>query len=143
MFGYATQIPKGMIPAMVNKPASSANQPIPRRLRLLRRAEGYETALAFAEALGISPARYGNVEAGSNLSIEVAQLIVKIVPGMSLDWLYNGKEEALPLALRQRLTSAEAEVPLGNITTTAGSRGVSGSKAKGRSSSRRGVSSPR
>lgn len=91
---------------MAKKPAQGANQPVSQRLRALRQAEGYETALAFANKLGISPARYGNIEAGSNLSIQVAQLIVEKVHGMSLDWLYNGKEEALPLALRRRLRNA-------------------------------------
>lgn len=117
---------------MVNKPASGANKPIPKRLRTLRLAEGYETALSFAEFLGISPARYGNIEAGSNLSIEVAQLIVKKVPGASLDWLYNGKEEALPLGLRQRLASAAEALPTGNVRTVASKA----KRASGRSSPR-------
>ena len=133
---------KGMLCDMVNKPSSAATQPIPRRLRQLRQAEGYETALAFAEALGISPARYGNIEAGSNLSIEVAQLIVKLVPGMSLDWLYNGREEALPLALRQRLASAAEDERAGNSKTTQASRSA-GRSTKGRSSTGRTKSSPR
>jgi transcriptional regulator with XRE-family HTH domain len=98
---------------MVNKPAKGADAPIPQRLRQLRAAEGYETALAFARTLGVAPNRYGNIEAGSNLSIEVAQLIVSKVPGVTLDWLYNGKPDGLTVSLRQRLEGSA----LGNITT--------------------------
>ncbi|MET4238560.1 helix-turn-helix transcriptional regulator [Bradyrhizobium sp. RT10b] len=133
-FGYDIKAHQGIVPGMVNKPASGANKPIPKRLRTLRIAEGYETALSFANHLGISPARYGNIEAGSNLSIEVAQLIVKKVPGASLDWLYNGKEEALPLGLRQRLGSVEAET--GNIRTSPASRTKTGSPSGRRSSAK-------
>jgi transcriptional regulator with XRE-family HTH domain len=133
-----------MLFRMVNKPSPAASQPIPRRLRLLRLAEGYDTAAKFAEKLGISPARYGNIEAGSNLSIEVAQLIVNVVPGISLDWLYNAREDGLSVSLRQRLASAAAQTEqgAGNVKTTAPSR--SGKAAtKGRSSTGRSSSSPR
>lgn len=88
---------------MVNKPSEAAGQPVPRRLRLLRQAEGYETAKDFAEVLGVTANRYGNIEAGSGLSIDIAQRIVKAVPGCSLDWLYNGVENGLSVSLRQRL----------------------------------------
>jgi len=131
-----------MLSRMVNKPSPAATQPIPRRLRLLRLAEGYETAAKFADVLGISPARYGNIEAGSNLSIEVAQLIVQTVPGMSLDWLYNGVGNGLSVSLRQRLTSAE-EQAAGNGMTTASSRAGRTKGRSSRSSTGRTTSSPR
>ena len=53
--------------------------------------------------LGISTKRYGDIEAGSDLSIEIAQLIVSKVPGCSLDWLYNGVEDGLSISLHRRL----------------------------------------
>jgi transcriptional regulator with XRE-family HTH domain len=79
------------------------------RLRQLRRAEGHKVAKAFADRLGITASRLSNMEAGLPLSLDVARRIVAKVPGMSLDWLYDGREDALPLALRQRLRDAAAE----------------------------------
>lgn len=85
------------------------NSPIARRLRQLRRAEGYAQAKHFAEHLGVTQSRLSNMEGGSPLSIDVAKRIVSRIPGISLDWLYFGKEEALPLAVRQRLADAGSE----------------------------------
>lgn len=79
------------------------NSPTAKRLRQLRAAEGYRVAKTFAEHLGITQTRLSNMEAGHPLSIDVAKKLTAKVPGLSLDWLYFGKEEALPLALRQRL----------------------------------------
>ena len=115
-----------MIFDMVNKASPAADQPIPSRLRALRKAEGFETAKAFAEMLDVTPNRYGNIEAGSSLSIDIAQRIVKMVPGCSLDWLYNGVENGLSVSLRQRLLGDKGE----KARTTASRSG----KAKGRSS---------
>jgi transcriptional regulator with XRE-family HTH domain len=70
---------------------------------MLRFAEGYATAKEFADRLGVSPNRYGNVEAGASLSIDMAQKIVANVPGCSLDWLYNGVENGLSVSFRKRL----------------------------------------
>jgi transcriptional regulator with XRE-family HTH domain len=116
-FGFPARALRGILPPMVNKPSPASNHPIPVRLRILRKAEGYDTARAFADFLGISPARYGNIEAGHPLSIEVAQLIVSKVSGMSLDWLYNNVDLALPHSLRQRLMAAASDVT-GNVRTT-------------------------
>jgi transcriptional regulator with XRE-family HTH domain len=99
----------------MTKETGGKNSATARRLRQLRKAEGYTLASAFAAHLGITAPRLSNFEAGLPLSIDAAKKIVAKVPGMSLDWLYFGKEDALPLALRQRLASA-AE----NATTTAG-----------------------
>jgi hypothetical protein len=111
---------KAGFPAMVNKPSSGANLPVPTRLRALRRAEGYDTAKQFAEVLGVSANRYGNIEAGSGLSIEIAQRIVASVPGCSLDWLYNGIENGLSVSLRQRLHGGGTEPTTVKATTRAG-----------------------
>lgn len=73
------------------------------RLRRLRRALGFETSTAFAVYLGIGYQRWNAFENGYPLSREVAFLLVKKVSGLSLDWLYFGKTEALPLELARRL----------------------------------------
>lgn len=82
-----------------------SRSPTAQRLRRLRAVEGYETATAFANKLDISVPRYLNMEGGTALSIDVAQRIVKAVPGCSLDWLYNGVENGLTVDLRQRLAA--------------------------------------
>src|SRR4029079_18633758 len=87
--------------AMVNKPSGASHLPIPKRLRALRKVEGYETAKAFAEALKITPNRYGNVEAGSSLGIEMALMICKLCPDVSTDWLYTGNVRFLTVEYRQ------------------------------------------
>jgi hypothetical protein len=78
------------------------------RLRLVREIAGYETAAAFARKLDIKLSRYWNFENGLPLSIEVAQIIVRAVPGLSLDWLYNGEERGLSGDLRKRLEAENA-----------------------------------
>jgi transcriptional regulator with XRE-family HTH domain len=75
-------------------------------LRELRKALGYNTAKEFADMLDVSPSRYGNVEAGLSLAIELALTIVRMVPGCSLDWLYYGKEDGLSVGLWNRLADA-------------------------------------
>jgi DNA-binding XRE family transcriptional regulator len=96
---------------MVNSRGRASNGEVPRRLRELRRAEGIPTAVAFAERLGASSARYGNIEGGSYaLSIMVAHAVVDAIPGMTLDWLYYGREGGLDLPLRDRLRAAKEEI---------------------------------
>lgn len=81
------------------------------RMRQLRRASGYaDNAKGFAEKLGITPPRLSNFENGLPISIDVAKRICQQVPGMSLDWLYYGKLEAVPLALQRRLEAADEAV---------------------------------
>lgn len=96
---------------MVNSPGRASNGEVPRRLRELRRAERIPTAVAFAERLGATTSRYGNIEAGSYaLSIKVAHALVDAIPGMTLDWLYYGREGGLDLSLRDRLRAAKKEI---------------------------------
>jgi transcriptional regulator with XRE-family HTH domain len=90
---------------MANRPSPHASDGLSKRLKALRKAEGYDTAKEFATVLGISTARYGNFETGKNLSIEAAKLIVQKVPGVTLDWLYLDREAGLTVSLRQRLHS--------------------------------------
>ena len=73
------------------------------RLKRLRTAHGFPTSSGFAAFLEISNNRYNGFENGLPLSREVAFLIVKKIPGLSLDWLYFGRSEALPLELARRL----------------------------------------
>lgn len=76
------------------------------RIRTVRLVEGFPSQKVFADHLGISPSRLANIEAGFPLSIDVAQKLVAKFPMYSLDWLYNGREEALSAATRQSLRQA-------------------------------------
>lgn len=79
------------------------NDPVARRVRRLREALGYESPGAFAALLDYSAQRWGNVENGLPLSRDVAFKLVQTVPGLTLDWLYFGKPDGLPLELARRL----------------------------------------
>ena len=73
------------------------------RLIRLRKAFGYETAQAFATFLGVSKQRWGHCERGLPLGIELAQLVVRKLPGVTLDYLYFGKPDGLSVELARRL----------------------------------------
>jgi hypothetical protein len=79
------------------------DETVARRLRLLREAMGYDSQGAFAALLGLSPPRWNNVENGLPMSRDIAFRLVKTVPGLTLDWLYFGKPDGLPLDLARRL----------------------------------------
>lgn len=88
------------------------------RIRQLRQAEGFPTATAFANKIGITTSRLSNLENGLPLSIDVAHKIVAKVHGVSLDWLYYGKEDALPKSVLQRLAAAPETATKGRRART-------------------------
>lgn len=73
------------------------------RLKRLREAYGFNTSTAIAAHLDISVQRWNAFENGAPLSREIAFRLVQKFSGLSLDWLYFGKTEALPLELARRL----------------------------------------
>lgn len=83
------------------------------RLKRLRKAFGFETSTAFAAHLEIGLQRWNAFENGAPLSREVVFLLVRRF-GVSSDWLYFGKIDALPLELARRLGEL---VPPGKRTT--------------------------
>ncbi len=97
-------IPKGML---VRDPEST--EAVSERLRLLREVMGYSTQLAFADFLKVAPKRWQNLENEYPLSKEVAMIIVRRIPGVSLDWLYRGRQEGLSAAMLHKL----ADLPAG------------------------------
>jgi hypothetical protein len=74
----------------------------------------YESPGAFAAFLGYSAQRWGNVENGHPLSRDIAFKLVQMCPGLTLDWLYFGKPDGLPLELARRL----GEIPTGRAKRT-------------------------
>lgn len=73
------------------------------RLKLLRETLGYRTAMSFAAFLDIGYTRYHPFEKGQTLSRDVAFRLVERVPGLTLDWLYFGKPDGLPIELARHL----------------------------------------
>lgn len=82
------------------------DSPIAIRVRLLRRALGYEEATAFARFLDVPRTRLANVEGGHPLSSDLATRI-KQRTGASRDWLYDGDIAAMPHKLLLDIQAVE------------------------------------
>lgn len=80
-----------------------SNEAVSVRLRRLRRAYGFVKSSGFAAFLGVSPTRWSNFERGLPLSRDMSSRLTKRIPGLTLDWLYRGRSEGLPLELARRL----------------------------------------
>lgn len=78
------------------------------RLIRLRENLGYDVSAEFAALLGISPQRWNNFENGTPLSKDVAFILVKKVPGLTLDYLFLGRPDGLPIQLARTLGATEA-----------------------------------
>ena len=100
-------------PTWGKTPNPSENAAVARRLAILRLAVAGENQTAFAKRLGIEVKRWNNFERNSPLSKEIALLLVSKCPGMTLDWLFLGKEDGLPVKLQRELAEA------GKATTAA------------------------
>lgn len=72
---------------------------IGRRIRLLRKALGYDNAAQFAAHAGLSPQQISNWETGKTRP-EVSMAIKLCVrTGATLDFIYWGRDAGLPLNL--------------------------------------------
>lgn len=80
-----------------------SNEAVGERLRQLRHSYGFAKSSGFAAFLGVSPTRWSNFERGLPLSRDMASRLVQRIPGLTLDWLYRGRPEGLPLELARRL----------------------------------------
>jgi hypothetical protein len=68
-----------------------------------------ETQSQFAVRIGITQPRWNNMERGSYpLSKDVALLIVRTIPDITLDWLFLGKTSGPTLKRLQELEAAAA-----------------------------------
>lgn len=81
-----------------------------RRLRWLRQAEGFETAVAFAAKYnwpqsGMSQFETGKRRVPTQKVIELAQRI----PGFDPLWLWDGDKKGLSFDLRRRIEAEEAK----------------------------------
>lgn len=57
----------------------------------------------FAESIGVSPTRWNNVESSGALSRDLARMIYRRYPEVSLDWLYRGADNGLTAAKSSEL----------------------------------------
>lgn len=73
------------------------------RCRHLRESLGYTSQTGFAEVLGISLARWNNVENGMPLSHQLAMKIIRTFPGVDLDWLFTGATNGLSFEMARLL----------------------------------------
>lgn len=101
------------IPAMAPKAESAeSTAAVARRLRLTREAFGMKKA-AWCRFVGITPQAWSNVEGTKNvpatnrISLEQALLVCRAT-GVSLDWIYRGLREGLPLKVALDIQHAES-----------------------------------
>ncbi len=90
-----------------------SNEAVAARLRLLRQVVSGESQTAFAARLGVETKRWNNFERSSPLSKEVAFLIVRKFPNVTLDWLWLGRPDGMPVRFQRELEEA------GKATTSA------------------------
>ncbi|MBM7482643.1 hypothetical protein ACVWWI_004044 [Bradyrhizobium sp. USDA 3686] len=79
--------------------------------RELERKAVAGTETAFCKRIGIEVRRWNNFERGMPLSKSVGILLVQNIPGLTLDWLFQGKADGLPLQLRDELESTTSYNP--------------------------------
>jgi hypothetical protein len=91
------------------------NADIARRLRILRHhvaGSGHGSQMTFASRMGIEHRRWNNFERGFPLSREIAVLLIRKIGGLTLDWLYLGRDDGLSRALHRELVEAGKAVML-------------------------------
>jgi plasmid maintenance system antidote protein VapI len=104
-----------------------------KRLRTLRYylvGGGFGAQTRFVARLGIQHSRWNNLERGEPLARDMAIKLVRAVPGLSLDWLWLGREYGLPQRLQRDLEEAEKAVTLEEDVTPPSSRKKSKTKKR-------------
>jgi len=77
-----------------------------KRLKALRYMIAGDNQTTFAAQMGIEVKRWNNFERGSPLSKEIAFLLVQKIPGLTLDWLFLGREDGLTRTRQLELADA-------------------------------------
>lgn len=78
-----------------------------KRLRIMREILSGDNQTDFAKRLGIDFKRWSNYERGYPVPREVAFLLRKEFPGMSIEWIWWGSYEALSPAYKEKILLAE------------------------------------
>ena len=85
------------------------DDPEARRFRLLRRAEGYESSIAWANHLGWSQVCVSMYETGDRrVTRDPALHLLKEIPGFDPVWLWTGGKKNLAFDLRKRIEAIES-----------------------------------
>ena len=100
---------------MVKRMAKALDTDLAERLQIIRIYSGSPNQTAFAARFGFEIKSWNNYERGFSLPSWAAIQLVQKFPGLTLDWIYLGKEDGLPGRLRAELAEA-AEM----LTTSAG-----------------------
>ena len=87
--------------AMVKSEETIADRVV--RLREALDYKGRGGQLAFALKLDIFNSSLNMIEKGTPMSKDIAFRLVKLVPGLTLDWLYFGKPDGLTLEIQRLL----------------------------------------
>lgn len=64
---------------------------------------GSDVSADFARWLSIDPRRWNNFEVGYPISRDMAGLLIKKIPGLSYDWLFNGDPSNLSVEMARKL----------------------------------------
>lgn len=97
---------------MSRKDTDPRNHPEARRIRALRRADGYgDSASRWAHHLGWTDTALSNYETGfRRVPRDAALKLHQKVAGFDPLWLWTGDERGLSVKLRDELRKAEAEL---------------------------------
>ena len=72
-------------------------------LRIAVEGDGRGCKTRFAKRIGVERSRWRNVENSFALSRGLAFRLIKVFPGLSLDWLYFGKTDGLSTKMSELL----------------------------------------
>ena len=100
------------------------NADIARRLRILRHhvaGSGHGSQMTFASRMGIEHRRWNNFERAFPMPRDMAIHLVKAIHGLTLDWIYLGRKDGLPMRLQRELEEAGKAVTLSEGRTASGS----------------------
>ena len=84
-----------------------SDQAVAYRLQVLQEATSPgATQTAFAVKVGIEVKRWNNYLRGLPLPREAATILVRKFPGITYEWLWHGKLDAVPMRLQAELEAA-------------------------------------
>lgn len=78
------------------------------RLRVLRRVIAEDNQSEFADRIGIDMKRWNNYERGYPVPREVAFILLKKFPGLSIEWIWFGWPGNLSASFKEKIKAAEA-----------------------------------
>lgn len=93
------------------------------RCRVLTAIYAGGNSRAFAESIGVSPTRWNNVESSGALSRDLARMVYRRYPEVSLDWLYRGTDQGLTAVKSNELAKAYLSLARVPAAGTARKRG--------------------